>query len=87
MIRVLNIKQILEIEGLLDCVKRFKQSRNITMSHVGKDVLDKLFIKNTRKHQDKTDSPKQESVTDGALNKWTACLLIRSSNQSKSVVL
>jgi hypothetical protein len=34
MIRMLNIKQI-ENEGLLDYAKQFKQSRDITKSHVG----------------------------------------------------
>ena len=46
-IRMLNIKQ-LEQEGLLDYIKRFKQSRDIRKSHVGTYVLDKL-MENTHK--------------------------------------
>jgi hypothetical protein len=41
MIRMLNIKQI-ENEGLLDYVKRFKQSCDIMKSHVGADTLEKF---------------------------------------------
>jgi hypothetical protein len=37
MTRMTNVKQN-ENEGLLDCVKRFKQSRDITKSHVGTDT-------------------------------------------------
>jgi hypothetical protein len=53
-IRMLNIKQM-ENEGLLDYVKRFKQSGDITKSHVGTDdILDK-FVENTHEYQDETD--------------------------------
>ena len=45
-ITMLNIKQI-ENEGLLDYVKRFKQSHDITTSHVETDILGK-FMENTR---------------------------------------
>jgi hypothetical protein len=41
MIRMLNIKQI-ENEGVLDYIKRFKQSCDITKSHVGTNILDKF---------------------------------------------
>jgi hypothetical protein len=46
MSRMLNVKQY-ENEGLLDYVKRFKESRDITKSHVGTDILDK-FVEITR---------------------------------------
>ena len=46
MIRMLNIKQ-LENEQLLEYIKRFKQFRDITKSHVGTDILD-TFVDNTR---------------------------------------
>ncbi len=45
MSRMLNLKQI-ENEGLLDYAKRFKESCDITKSHVGTDILDK-FVENT----------------------------------------
>ena len=53
MSRMLNIKQM-ENEGLLDYVKRFKESRNITKSHVGTDILDK-FVENTRDYREELD--------------------------------
>ena len=45
-------------KGLLDYVERFKQSPDITKSHVGTDILDK-FIENTREYQDEADATKQ----------------------------
>ena len=56
-ITMLNIKQI-ENEGLLDYVKRFKQSHDITTSHVETDVLGK-FMENTHEYQDEADALKQ----------------------------
>jgi hypothetical protein len=81
MSRMLNIKQI-ESEGLLDYVKRFKESGNIMKSHVGTDILDK-FVENTREYQDETDQLLQQNMKDGAFNKWMAYLLIRNSDQAK----
>jgi hypothetical protein len=81
MVRMLNIKQI-ENEGLLDCTKRFKQSRDITKSHVGTAMLDKL-VEKTHECQDETDALKQQDMKDGTFEKWMACLLIRDSNQGK----
>jgi hypothetical protein len=43
--RVLNLKQS-ENKGLLDYVKRFKESHDIMKSHVGTGILDK-FVENT----------------------------------------
>jgi hypothetical protein len=43
--RMLNLKQS-ENEGLLDYVKRFKESRDVMKSHVGTGILDK-FVENT----------------------------------------
>jgi hypothetical protein len=54
MIRMLNIKQI-EDEGLLDYVKRFKQSRDMTKSHVGTNILNK-FVENTREYQEEEET-------------------------------
>ena len=54
MSRMLNLKQN-ENEGLLDYVKRFKESRDITKSHVGTDILDK-FVENTREYRDESDA-------------------------------
>jgi hypothetical protein len=81
MIRMLNIKQI-ENEGLLDYVKRFKQSRDITKSHMGTDILGK-FVENTRKYQEEEDASKMKEMKDRVFNKWMAYLLIRNSDQSK----
>jgi hypothetical protein len=48
--RMLNLKQS-ENEGLLDYVKRFKESRDIMKSHVGTNILDK-FVENTLEYCD-----------------------------------
>ena len=79
--RMLNIKQF-ENEGLLDYVKRFKQSRDIMKSHVGTDILDK-FVENTREYRDEIDTSQKEKLKEGAFEKWMAYLLIRNSDQSK----
>jgi hypothetical protein len=81
MSRMLNIKQI-ESEGLLDYVKRFKESGDIMKLHVGTDIRDK-FVENTREYQDETDQLLQQNMKDGAFNKWMAYLLIRNSGQAK----
>ena len=78
MIRMLNIKQ-LEQEGLLDYVKRFKQSPDIAKSHVWTDILDK-FVENTRKYQEEVDALKQQNMKDGAFEKFMAYLLIHNSD-------
>ena len=64
MIRVLNIKQ-LEQEGLLEYIKRLKQSRDITKSHAGTDILNK-FMKNTCDYQEEVDAPLKQNMKDGA---------------------
>jgi uncharacterized FAD-dependent dehydrogenase len=81
MSRMLNIKQI-ESEGLLDYVKRFKESGDSMKSHVGTDILDK-FVENTREYQDETDQNLQQNMKDGAFNKWMAYLLIQNSDLAK----
>jgi hypothetical protein len=81
LIKLMNIKQ-LEHEGLLDYVKRFKQFRDITKSHVGTDILD-TFVENTRDYQDERDVDKQKIMKADAFNKWMAYLLIRNSDQAK----
>jgi hypothetical protein len=81
MSRMLNIKQI-ESKGLLDYVKRFKESVDIMKSHIGTDILDK-FVENTREYQDETDQLLQQNMKDGAFNKWMAYLLIRNSDLAK----
>ena len=80
-LRMLHLKQS-EDEILLDYVKRFKQSRDITKSHVGTDILDK-FIENTREYQDETDDDAKKKMKDGAFDKWMSYLLLRNSDQGK----
>jgi hypothetical protein len=79
--RMLNLKQN-ETEGLLDYVKRFKESRDIMKSHIGTDILDR-FIENTLEYRDETDALSQQNMKDGAFDRWMAYLLIRNSDQSK----
>jgi hypothetical protein len=78
---MLNIKQ-LEGEQLLEYIKRFKQFRDFTKSHVGTDILD-TFVENTREYRDETDAPTQKLMKIGAFNKWMAYLLLRNSDQQK----
>jgi hypothetical protein len=79
--RMLNLKQS-ENEGLLDYVKRFKESRDIMKSHVGTDILDK-FVKNTLEYRDESNTTLKKEMKDGAFDRWMAYLLIRNSDQAK----
>ena len=79
--RMLNLKQS-EKEGLLDYVKRFKESRDIMKSHVGTDILDK-FVENTLEYRDETDTTLKKEMKYGAFDRWMAYLLIRNSDQAK----
>ena len=56
--RILNIRQM-ENEGLLEYVKRFKESRDIMKTHIGTDILDK-FVENTKDYQDEIDVTKRK---------------------------
>jgi hypothetical protein len=79
--RMLNLKQS-ENEGLLDYVKRFKESRDIIKSQIGTDILDK-FVDNTLEYRDATSTTLKQEMKDGALDRWMAYLLIRNSDQAK----
>jgi hypothetical protein len=81
LIRLMNIKQ-LEHEGLLDYVKRFKQFRDITRSHVGTDILD-TFVENTSDYHEERDVDEQKKMKAAAFDMWMAYLLIRNSDQGK----
>jgi hypothetical protein len=81
LIRLMNIKQF-EQEQLLDYIKRFKQFRDITKSHVGTDMLDK-FVENTREYREETGTENKKVMKAEAFNKWMAYLLIRNSDQAK----
>jgi hypothetical protein len=71
-----------ENEGLLDYVKRFKESRDIMKSHIGTDILSK-FVENTLKYCDETSTTLKQEMKHGAFDRWMAYLLIRNSNQAK----
>jgi hypothetical protein len=79
--RMLNLKQS-EDEGLLDYVKRFKESRDIMKSHVGTNILDK-FVENTLEYRDGSNAITKQEMKDGAFDRWMAYLLIRNSDQAK----
>jgi antitoxin (DNA-binding transcriptional repressor) of toxin-antitoxin stability system len=79
--RMLNLKQS-ENKGLLDYVKRFKESRDIMKSHVGTDILDK-FVENRLEYRDESSTTLKQTMKDGAFDRWMAYLLIRNSNQAK----
>ena len=78
--RMLKLKQN-KNEGLLDYIKRFKESRDIKKSHVGTDILDK-FVQNTREYRDEADATLKQDMKDRAFDKWMAYLLIRDSDQA-----
>jgi hypothetical protein len=79
--RMLNLNQS-ENEGLLDYVKRFKESRDIMKSYVGTDILNKV-VENTLEYRDKTSTTLKQAMEEGAFHRWMAYLLIRNSNQAK----
>jgi hypothetical protein len=79
--RVLNLKQS-ENKGLLDYIKRFKESRDIMKSYVGTDILDK-FVENTLEYRDESSTTLKQMMKDGAFDSWMTYLLIRNSNQAK----
>jgi hypothetical protein len=52
--KMLNLKQS-ENVGLLDYVKRFKESGDIMKSHMGTTILDK-FVENTLEYRDESNA-------------------------------
>ncbi len=84
--RLVNCKQA-ENEQLVDYVKRFKQLRDVAVSHLGTDLLNKFAeyqeeykaIKDT----DTEKAKKQKECKDSAFESWMAYLVIRGSDQSK----
>ena len=83
--RTLNIKQM-ENGNLIDYVKRFKQARDILMSHLGSNVLDQ-FIENAPEYRtaiNDMDLPCMTHVLKvEAFGRWMAFLLLKNSIQSK----
>lgn len=68
--RMLNIEQM-ELENLLDHVKRFKQKRDVMKSHVGKNILDG-FVENTPELRSMLLSRKTRKMKL-ARNGWHVC--------------
>jgi hypothetical protein len=72
-----------ENESLTDYVKRFKSNRDgLVAQTMGKDFL-KKFIENTREYQEETDFDKQNAVYNTAYPRWTAYMLMKTSDQGK----
>ena len=80
LMRTLHIKQ-LEQESLLDYMKRFKQSRDMLKSHIGRDILSK-FVENMPEYRQGTMSEQHEMKTE-AFGRWMAYMMIRNSDQAK----
>ena len=81
---MLNIKQM-ENENLIYYVKRFKQARDILMSHIGSKVLDQ-FIETTPEHRaaiDDMDLPRATELKADVFGRWMAFLLLKNSDRSK----
>jgi hypothetical protein len=79
--RMLNLKQS-KNEGLLDYIKRLKESHDIMKSYVGTSILDK-FVKNTLEYRNESNATLKQEMKDRAFYRWMAYLLIRNNNQAK----
>src|SRR5210317_2487808 len=79
--RLLNIKQQ-ENEQLLDYVKRFKQTRDVTKSQIGTRLLD-TFIEYQEDYINETDDDEKKTMKIDAYEKWMAYLLTKGSNPVK----
>ena len=66
----------------MDCLKQFKESRDVTKSHVDTDILDK-FVENTLEYRDEPSVTLKQAMKDGAFERWMAFLLIRNSDQAR----
>ena len=73
----------MEGEPLLDYVKRFKQMRDVTKSHLGNKMLD-TFVKQSEDYRKLSDEEKQTTtMKEEMFSAWMAYLLIHGSDQSK----
>ena len=81
MARIINIKQY-DKENLLDYSKRFKQAKDIFVSHVGSDILDK-FSEHLPEYKTAPNQTARDELKKNSFNKWMACLIIENSDQSK----
>ncbi|MGC9208147.1 C2HC-type zinc finger protein, partial [Acidithiobacillus sp.] len=79
--RLINAKQA-ENEPLLDYIKRFKQLRDVAVSHMGSEMLHKFCEFQVEFKDLKTDLDKK-NYKDEAFEAWMAYLLIRGSDQNK----
>ena len=78
---LVNMRQN-ENESLIDYVKRFKQARDIVVSHIGKEALD-TFMENTHEYRKESDDAKKKKLKEGAFERWMAYLLLFNSDQTK----
>ena len=81
LVHVTSLRQQ-EHENLMDCVKWFKQQRDVLESVAGKKILDE-FVERTKEHRDETDATKQQVMKDEAFERWCACLLVCNADQAK----
>ena len=81
MTRMVTIKQE-ESESLLDYVKRFKQNRDITKSHIGENILDG-FVETLPDYRNETDITIQAALKTAAFETWMSYLLIVKSDKTK----
>jgi hypothetical protein len=79
--RLVNVKQA-DNEPLLDYVKRFKQLRDVTKSHIGTKLLYE-FCEHQVDYKDLTTDEGKKAFKEEAFEAWMAYLLIRGSDQSK----
>ena len=80
LMRTLNIKQ-LELESLIDYMKRFQQSRDVLKPHIGGDILNK-FIENLPEYRQGTMAEQCEMKNE-AFGREMAYMIIRNSDQAK----
>ena len=79
--RLLNIKQQ-DRESLIEYTRRFKQARDVTLSHVGGEVLD-TFVEHTEEYQQLTQEDEKLKMKAQAFNKWMAFLYLKNSDQNR----
>ncbi|MGC9161896.1 hypothetical protein, partial [Acidithiobacillus sp.] len=73
--RLVNAKQT-------DYIKRFKQLRDVAVSHMGTEMLHK-FCEFQVEFKDLETDPGKKNYKDKVFEAWMAYLLIRGSDQSK----
>ena len=79
MMHLFNMRQQ---EYLNDYVKRFKQSCDVLISHMGSKWLDG-FVEHTEESQNETQANEQSKLKEQACERFMAFVVLRNSDQAK----